>query len=402
MMFDFKFHPKQIAFLTDPSPFRLFLAGYGTGKTFINVVETFIQMWFEHPGYRGLVIAPTYKHIQQGWLETWKKVIPQEYWEFNVQSQVIQLKNGSKVFLRYVDDGSNLAGVNCAFVSIDEAALIEDPEAFRAAVARLREGAPGKPLRCILTSTPNGFNWLPKEFGMGVDMLEWFGDKDHWSNEAYTKATIRASTSDNPNLPEQYLESLLENSPEWVDQYFHAKYTKSEGLVFKQFDPAIHVISEIPTAWKDKGVGIDWGFTHNGVALVGGITPRGNIVIFKEETHKGLVYDSEGWFSIFDQIKLENKPNWYVCDPSEPAYITALRNHFKQKQLVYEANNRRRESIRVIQSLFSQNKLFIHKSCRTLIQEIQNWKFREGTEDGVKAGDDSIDAMRYLVMQLKP
>ena len=396
------FHKKQIEFLTDPSPFRLFLAGYGTGKTFINVIETFIQMQFEHPGYRGLVIAPTYKHIQQGWLETWKKLIPREYWDLNVQSQVISLKNGSKIFLRYVDDGSNLAGVNCAFVSIDEAALINDPEAFKAAVARLREGAPGKPLRCILTSTPNGFNWLPQEFGMGPDTIKWFGSSGTWTDESESRTTIRAATSDNPNLPQQYLDSLLQNSPEWVEQYCHAKYTKSEGLVFKEFDPAIHVIHNLPDGFKDLGVAVDWGFTHNGVALLMGLTPRGNIVVLKEECHKGLVYDADGWFKILDQISPENKPLWYVCDPSSPGHIVALRSYFKQKRLVYAADNRRREGIRVIQSLFHQNKLFIHSSCKTLISEIQNWKFREGTEDGVKINDDACDALRYGCMQMIP
>lgn len=393
-----KFHNKQVEFLTDPSPFRLFLAGYGTGKTFINVIETFIQLQFEHPGYRGLVIAPTYKHLQQGWLETWKKLIPRDYWDLNVQSQVITLTNGSKIFLRYVDDGSNLAGVNCAFVSIDEAALINDPEAFKAAIARLREGKPGKPLRCILTSTPNGFNWLPQEFGMGPDTISWHGDNGKWTSEDNMFTTIRAATSDNPHLPQQYLDTLQQNSKEWVEQYFYAKYTKSEGLVFKDFDPALHVISKTPENFKDIGMGVDWGFTHNGVALVAGLTARGSIVIISEECHKGLVYDHNGWFKVFERLYEKYSMQWAVCDPSEPAYITAVRNHFKNKKLVYEADNRRRESIRVLQSLFAQNKLFISSECKTLIKELQNWKFKEGTEDGVKVDDDTIDALRYVVM----
>lgn len=391
------FTSKQKEFLSNPASVRLFLAGFGTGKTFINVVETFYQMMIVHPGYSGLVVAPTFKHLQQGWYESWKKLVPASYWTMNVQQQVIYLNNGSKIFLRYANDGLNLAGINAAFVSIDEAALIDDPEAFKQAMSRLREGKPGQPLRAILTSTPNGYNWLPQEFGGGYDNLKWFGEANSWHNEEFTRATIRAKTTDNPNLPETYIQSLLANSPDWVEQYIMAQYTKAEGLVLKEFDPAIHLVKKevLPKKFKTIVVGCDWGFTHNGAAIVLGETPTGNYVVIEEHVYKGMIVDKNGWFKVFDKILADWNPDYWCCDPAQPAYIQAMRVHFNQKELVYEANNRRIPGIQKMKSLLHQKKLFIRDNCTNLIQEIQNWKYKSGSEEAEKVGDDGCDALRY-------
>lgn len=394
------FTPSQREFLTNPASIRLFLAGFGTGKTYVNVWETFFQMTAVHPGYIGLVVAPTYKHLQQGWLETWKKLIPQEYWTMNVQQQVITLQNGSRIYLRYANDGFNLAGINAAFVSIDEASLIDDPEAFKQAISRLREGAVGQPLRAILTTTPNGYNWLPKEFGTGFDGISWFGDNNCWNDKSFTRSTIRARTTDNPYLPKSYLENLLANSPEWIAQYINAEYTKAEGLVYKEFDASVHIVGteQLPQKFKKIVVGVDWGFTHNGAAIIVAETFSGNYVVLEEHVYKGKLYDANGWFKVFQQILVDYNPESWYCDPAMPANIVSLRQYFKQKELVYSANNRRLPAIQKIKSLFHQKKLFIMENCSALIAEVQTWKHKSNSEDGEKQHDDAVDAMRYGVM----
>ena len=398
-----QFTSKQRQFLINPARIRLFLAGFGTGKTFINVWETFYQLMSVHPGYTGLVCAPTYKHLQQGWLETWKKLIPQSYWTMNIGQQIIFLNNGSKIFLRHAGDGGlNLAGINACFVSIDEAALIDDPEAFKQALSRLREGAPGQPLRAILTSTPAGYNWMPEEFGFSHDNSKWFGDNNCWTDSLGLRSTIRAKTTDNHHLPEAYIHNLLNNPPEWVEQYVNAGYTKAEGMVFKEFSYDGNVVSStlLPSRYKNIVVGIDWGYTHNGAAIVLGETPQGNYVVIEEHVHRNVLYDAGGWFKIFKGITTRYRIDGWLCDPAQPAYIQSLRVFFGQKELVYEANNRRIPGIQKIKSLFYQKKLFLLEDCKALINEVQKWKFAEDKEDGIKDNDDAIDALRYAVMGL--
>lgn len=399
-----KFIPtqKQKDFLTNPANIRLFLAGFGTGKTTVNVIETFYQMVFEHPGYAGLVIAPTFKHIQQAFLMEWKKLIPQALWTMNVQQQTITLFNNSTIFLRYANDGLNLAGINAAFVSIDEAALIDDPEAFRAALSRLRQGAPNKPLRAILTTTPNGYNYITDEFGIGPDNNKWFGTGSEWHSEDYNRATIRAKTTDNPHLPKSYIKSLLENSPEWVCQYVNAEYTKAEGLVFREFSYSTHIVKSdiIPKKFRRIVCGCDFGYTHAGASIVVAETFNENIIVLEEQVHKGMIVDEAGWLSVFDKINKKYRIDQWYCDPSAPANIENMRRFFNQRETIYSADNRRQEGINKIKSLFYQKKLFIHENCKSLINEIQRWKFADGKEDGIKINDDAIDAMRYGVMGL--
>ena len=391
---------KQKDFLINPANIRLFLAGFGTGKTTVNVIETFYQMVFEHPGYTGLVIAPTFKHIQQAFLMEWKKLIPQALWTMNVQQQTITLFNNSTIFLRYANDGLNLAGINAAFVSIDEAALIDDPEAFRAAMSRLRQGAPNKPLRAILTTTPNGYNYITDEFGIGPDDHKWFKSESGWHNEDHNRATIRAKTTDNPHLPKSYIKSLMENSPEWVAQYVNAEYTKAEGIIFKEFSYSTQVVKNdvIPKKFRRVVCGIDWGYTHAGAAIVVAETFNDNLIVLHEEVHKSMIVDEAGWLGIFDKINEKYRIEQWYCDPSSPANIENMRRFFKQKETIYSADNRRQEGINKIKSLFYQKKLFVHEECKALISEIQRWKYADGKEDGIKINDDAVDAMRYGVM----
>jgi len=392
---------KQREFLTNPAQIRLFLAGFGTGKTTVNVIETFYQMTVVHPGYTGLVCAPSYKHLQQGWLETWRKLIPQEYYSMNIGNQTIFLTNGSKIFLRHAGDGGlNLAGINAAFVSIDEAALIDDEEAFKLALSRLRQGASGQPLRAILTTTPNGFNWLPDDFGFGADGNKWFGDNNCWTDALGLRSTIRAKTNDNEHLPLSYIQNLLSNPPVWVSQYVNAEYTKSEGMVFLEFSHAINVVpaTVLPIKYRNIVVGIDWGYAANGAAVVLGETPAGNLVVIEEHSYKNMLVDKTGWFRIFDEIEKKYRIDGWFCDPAMPAYIESLRVHFRQKELVYSANNKRVAGMQAVKSLFHSKKLFILEDCKVLIDEIQRLKYKTDSEDSVKKDDHCIDAMRYAVM----
>jgi phage terminase large subunit len=123
-------------------------------------------------------------------------------------------------------------------------------------------------------------------------------------------------------------------------------------------------------------------------------------VVIEEHVHRNVLYDAGGWFKIFRGITERYRIDGWLCDPAQPAYITALRIFFAQKELVYEANNRRIPGIQRMKSLFYQKKLFILEDCKCLINEVQKWKFSPDKEDGIKEGDDAIDATRYAVMGL--
>ena len=63
----------------------------------------------------------------------------------------------------------------------------------------------------------------------------------------------------------------------------------------------------------------------------------------------------------------------------------------------------RRAWILKVNHLLNSNKLFISENCKNLIKEFQTHYYKDGKKDGEvdKINDDLLDALRYLIFNLK-
>jgi hypothetical protein len=69
-------HDAQEAFHTAPQSSRWFCGGYGSGKSKSLVIEALMNAVVHHPGFQGIVAAPTYGLLFRAWWQAWKELVP--------------------------------------------------------------------------------------------------------------------------------------------------------------------------------------------------------------------------------------------------------------------------------------------------------------------------------------
>jgi len=139
-------------------------------------------------------VAPTYPMLKDVVLPTFRDLAQGEIATLNKADLYADMIHGSRVLFRSADKPERLRGMNLGWAWVDEAALV-DEETWDILLGRLRLD----PGRAWLTTTPKGHNWVYDRF---VDDP----DDEH--------ETVRASTRDNPHLPDSYIESLEEQYTE--------------------------------------------------------------------------------------------------------------------------------------------------------------------------------------------
>lgn len=402
-------HSRQKLFHKDNHRYRLFLAGYGTGKTSCAVIETYLQATVVHPGKRGCLVAPTETMLRDTLIAAWIKLIPSSLYELKVKDKKIILYNGSEILLRSTAVPSGLEGLNLAYFVMDECFREKREEAFRILEGRLRDPFPGKEARGMYIGTPQGpAHYLCSQFGLAPDGVSIHGNTDHfWKGN---RATIRAKTSDNPYVDKAALADWLKNDPNWVKQYINAEYVSREGLVYDQFQPTKHVIthSQLPRMLRYYLAG-DYGQSAPGTLMVVGEGADNRFYVVDEVYKTRTVYRwDDGWGPIFEAKRNQYKPQYCVFDSSAPEAINELRKATKNLLPFYTPIKNNADAINRLQNLFSRDKLFISDRCTNLQRELLSFSYKQN-KDGVAteetdkhASDHCIDATKYLFLRLAP
>jgi predicted phage terminase large subunit-like protein len=190
------FSAPQWEFFLSKAKFSAYIGGIGSGKSFVGCCRILNMP----AGSRGMVLAPSYKLLQDATIATFwtvldKLLIPREYvTEFNRTELRMVLNNGTEILWRSAENPDLLRGPSLDWVYIDEGAYVSE-EAWDIAIGRLR-GSVGPHIAWI-TSTPNGrsTSWIWRLF------VE-YGERDQHYH------LVNAPTSTNKHLPPDYIESL--------------------------------------------------------------------------------------------------------------------------------------------------------------------------------------------------
>jgi PBSX family phage terminase large subunit len=305
-----------------------------------------------------------------------------------------------------------IRGLTLAGAYVDEASIL--PESFWAMLkTRLSiEGA-----RLITTTNPDGPNhWLKRDHLNRAKLhltrtgeVERFTGKDILDLHRFS-----FQLDDNPSLPRSFIEETKkEHVGLWYRRLVLGDWCLAEGAVYEMFDPDRHVVTELPMMRRWLALGVDYGNTNPFAGVLLGVGIDGNLYLANEYwysskvQHKALT-DAEYSQHLRDWLNripipgtdLQGiRPQWVVVDPSAASFVQQLHRDRLTPTL---GNNDVLDGIRTVSSLFAQDRLFVHSSCRNLLNELPGYswdddKAQKGEDAPVKVDDHACDAMRYAI-----
>ena len=249
----------QAEFLGLPHKFRAFVAGFGSGKTWVGGASQCKHFW-EHPGANLGYFAPTYPQIRDIYYPTFEEVA----FDWGLTSKVNQANHEIHVFngrtyrgtiiCRSMEKPETIIGFKIARGLIDELDVMKVPKAqtaWRKAIARLRLKFNG--LNGIdVTTTPEGFKFVYQQWVKAVREKPSLADM---------YGMVQASTYDNElNLPDDYIPALRESyPPQLIEAYLRGKFVNlASGTVYPNFDRKLNHTPETIKQNEALHVGMDF------------------------------------------------------------------------------------------------------------------------------------------------
>lgn len=161
------------------------------------------------------------------------------------------------------------------------------------------------PRKGMILFNPNGHDWIWKR---------WVRDKmaDH--------ILIHAKTSDNPNLPSDYLDQFKGYPKAWRERFFDGSFDVFTDQIWPDFDPDIHVIPpfEIPP-WFEIVEGIDHGRRNPTAVVWAAFDDVGNCFIIDEHYQSGRLVGHHAEAILRRRTNRWGNPNYTVIDASAGA-----------------------------------------------------------------------------------
>lgn len=248
----------QSKFLALPHKYRAFVAGFGTGKTWIGCASQ-CQTIYSHPKVPLGYFAPTYPQIRDIYFPTIDEVC--HNWglttKINEANKEVHVSCSgfyrSTIICRSMEKPQTIVGFKIGRGLADEIDTMPQAKAEHAwnkMIARLRYVQPGLVNGLDVTTTPEGYKFTYNRFA---------------KNPSASYGMIQASTYDNEQyLPSDYIDSLLESYPkELISAYLDGKFVNlTSGGVYTAFDRILNHTFEVHDGFEPVYIGMDFNVMH--------------------------------------------------------------------------------------------------------------------------------------------
>lgn len=250
----------QAQFLALPHKFRAFVAGFGSGKTWVGSSGLCRHAW-EHPRVNAGYFAPTYPQIRDIFYPTIEEVAHE--WglrtDIHETNKEVHLFAGRQyrgtILCRSMEKPGEIVGFKIGKALVDELDVMKTDKAataWRKIIARLRHQADGIINGVDVTTTPEGFKFVYQQFVKAVREQPSLGSM---------YGLIQASTYDNEaNLPEGYIDSLRASyPPQLIGAYLKGLFTNlASGSVYQNFDRMLSHTDAVEAEGEPLHVGMDF------------------------------------------------------------------------------------------------------------------------------------------------
>lgn len=433
----YKPHAKQQIFHEKQIKGRLYIGGNRSGKTTAGVVEGIWRLTGKHPygkppliatperPIRGRVVGVDFPNgIKKILLPEYQRWLPPSelkggswYSAWQESLKILNLANGSTVeFMSYDQDLDKFAGTSREFVHYDE----EVPkEIFNECNARLIDTGG----YWWMTMTPvEGMTWIYDD--IYEPAVQGMNDKVF---------VVEAAMEENPHIDKAEIKSFLDGlDKDEREARGKGKFVQMGGLVFKTFNPEVHVI--YPDSPNYIALGdllrperkiynsLDHGYSNPTAVLWHSVGADDVAVTFGE--HYKAEWTVEQHATVIKQMNKEygRNPDMYVCDPAlaqkNGATGTSIQFEYNVRGLPYMLGNndvtlgidKINEYLRYTDEM--KPHWFIYgANCPNLVREMARLRWskyvskkigadRNAQETIHKKNDHAPDSARYFFTQL--
>ncbi len=254
----------QARFLQMQHKFRGFVAGFGSGKTWVGCAGICKHVW-EWPRINSGYFAPTYPQIRDIFFPTIEEVAFD--WGLRVKTKEsdkeVEFYSGgqyrSTTICRSMEKPQTIVGFKIGHALVDELDVLpaaKAQQAWRKIIARMRYKVDGLKNGVDVTTTPEGFKFVHQQF---VKQLR----EKPALNGMY--GLVQASTFDNElNLPDDYIPSLMDSYPEQlIMAYLNGQFVNlTSGSIYTAYDRKLNGSSEVVEPGEPIFVGMDFNVGH--------------------------------------------------------------------------------------------------------------------------------------------
>jgi len=245
----------QFRYINSTAKFPALVAGFGAGKTEAAVQRCIIGKLRNPTTNRGFY-EPTYDLIRMIAWDRFEEVLTNleiPYKLYKSPLNYIDLGRFGQIIFRSMENVQRIIGYEHADADIDELDTLKTEDAgaaFRAILARNRQVKPsGEPNTIGVTTTPEGFKFVYQT---------WAKDpKDGY-------VMIKAPTSSNPHLPQDYLDNLKAIYPaQLLNAYVKGEFVNlTQGTVYTGYDRERNASTETIQPNDQLFVGMDFNVTN--------------------------------------------------------------------------------------------------------------------------------------------
>lgn len=250
----------QGQFLQLQHKFRAFVAGFGSGKTWVGSAALCRHV-LEWPGINSGYFAPTYPQIRDIFFPTIEEVAFD--WGLKVKTKEsdkeVEFYRGGRyrctTICRSMEKPQTIVGFKIGHALVDEldvVPVLKAQHAWRKIIARMRYKVDGLKNGVDVTTTPEGFKFVYQQF---VKQLR---EKPHLKA---LYGLVQASTFDNEaNLPDDYISSLMESYPEQlIAAYLRGQFVNlTSGTIYTAYSRSLNASQEVVQPGEVIFVGMDF------------------------------------------------------------------------------------------------------------------------------------------------
>ena len=250
----------QSQFLALPNKFRAYVAGFGSGKTWVGCTSM-CSHFYAWPKINQGYFAPSYPQIRDIFYPTIEEVAYGLGLNVKIKTadKEVQFYRGNRyrgtTICRSMDRPESIVGFKIGNALVDELDVLAKRKAetaWRKIIARMRYKVDGLKNGIDVTTTPEGFKFVYDQFVKQArekpDMASLYG-------------LIQASTYDNEaNLPDDYIDSLFQTYPaQLIEAYLNGQFVNlTSGTIYHSYDDKLNDCNDTLQEGEPAYIGMDF------------------------------------------------------------------------------------------------------------------------------------------------